>query len=234
MSQDADHCTTNSTLLPALLKTQGYKTHSIGKWDIGFARRECTATFRGFDTFYGYYCACEANYWTHDAAGGYPGNCAQPVFDLSNNTLNHIDTTYFPSNSNGTYNRELFSNEAVRLIRGHDASVPMYLYLAFMNVHDGCETPHDIAPPVPHNGAGKQAPLETVDMHYATTLNDTYKVSGAMYTQLDMGVAEVVAALKAQAMWQDTLFIFTSDNGGPLDHTTNYPLRGGKHTFFEG
>jgi len=53
MSQDTNHCTRNSTLLPALLKTIGYATHAIGKYDIGFAQKECSATFRGFDTFYG-------------------------------------------------------------------------------------------------------------------------------------------------------------------------------------
>ena len=35
-------------------------------------------------------------------------------------------------------------------------------------------------------------------------------------------------------MWDTTVLIFVSDNGGPLDHCTNEPLRGGKHTFFEG
>ena len=35
-------------------------------------------------------------------------------------------------------------------------------------------------------------------------------------------------------MWENTVTIFVSDNGGPLDHCTNSPLRGGKHTFLEG
>jgi arylsulfatase A-like enzyme len=35
-------------------------------------------------------------------------------------------------------------------------------------------------------------------------------------------------------LWENTVVTFASDNGGPLDHTTNYPLRGGKHTFWDG
>ena len=73
--------------------------------------------------------------------------------------------------------------------------------------------------------------MATVNL-YNTTQLDCYKVAGAMYTELDYGIAEVVDALKEKDMFD--LLIFVSDNGGPLDHTTNSPLRGGKHTFFEG
>lgn len=52
--------------------------------------------------------------------------------------------------------------------------------------------------------------------------------------ELDYGVSNVTDALMANGYWNNTVVIFVSDNGGPLDHTTNYPLRGGKHTFWEG
>jgi len=47
MSQDTDHCTTNSTALPQLLKPLGYKTHALGKWDVGFMQKRCSPTLRG-------------------------------------------------------------------------------------------------------------------------------------------------------------------------------------------
>ena len=53
MSQDLNHCTSNFTLLPALLKSQGHMTHAIGKYDIGFIERKCSPTYVGYDTFYG-------------------------------------------------------------------------------------------------------------------------------------------------------------------------------------
>ena len=127
---------------------------------------------------------------------------------------------------NGTYNRNLFSGEAARLIRRHGALFPddpMYMYLAFMNIHDGCG----------NLSIGKQAPLKTVEL-YSDTQLDTYKVSGAMITELDYGVAEALEALRDVGMYDNTLVVLVSDNGGPLDHATNAPLRGGKHTFFEG
>ena len=47
----------NFTLLPALLKQKGYATHAVGKWHLGYATTAYTPTFRGYDTFYGYYSA---------------------------------------------------------------------------------------------------------------------------------------------------------------------------------
>lgn len=220
MSEDTNHCTRNFTALPQML--DGYKRHALGKWDTGFLLEECTPTERGFDTFLGYYEACEADYWYHGASGGYPHTCpGQRPTDLANSTSKGIRGASLALN--GTYNTHVFGGEAVRLIEAHDPLSPMYMYLAFMNVHDGCE-----------GDLGKQAPLGTVHAHYNHTSADTYKLSGAMYTEMDAAVGGVVAALKRQAMWENTVVVFVSDNGGPLDHCTNFPLRGGKHTFFEG
>ena len=45
---------------------------------------------------------------------------------------------------------------------------------------------------------------------YNTTVLDTYKVAGAMYTELDSGIETVIAALKAKKMWDNTVLIFVS------------------------
>ena len=91
---------------------------------------------------------------------------------------------------------------------------PVHLISLVIKVHDGCAEPKG-----PFFDLGKQAPLSTVEL-YNTTISDTYKVAGAMYTELDFGIEKVVNALKKKGMWQDTLLIFVSDNGGPLDHCT--------------
>lgn len=240
MNQDPDHCTTNFTALPEMLKPLGYKTHALGKWDVGFMQKKCSATYRGFDTFFGYYAACQADYWYHGASGGYPNG--QPTCRLpGNRTFKPGWPTDFANSSgaelqpaaralNGTYNTRLLADEAVRLVTAHDTSSPFYMYLAFMAVHDGCADPR---PGNPFQNLMKQAPAATVEL-YNRTKADTYKVAGAMYTELDSGIQRVIDALKAKAMWENTVLIFASDNGGPLDHCTNAPLRGGKHTFFEG
>ena len=165
MARDTEHCTYNFTALPQMLKPLGYKTHALGKWDVGFMEKNCSATERGYDTFYGYYDACQADYWYHGVSGGYPSKqagCTNPAIpngpvDLSNNTASRIAPA---ADVNGTYNRKLFSDEAVRLIHAHaqlnreeeeaycqksgateqqgPVLSPFYMYLAFMNIHDGC------------------------------------------------------------------------------------------------
>ena len=49
---DGMHCVTPTVpLLPALLKAEGFATHALGKWDVGYVQRHCLPTTRGFDTF---------------------------------------------------------------------------------------------------------------------------------------------------------------------------------------
>ena len=59
-----------------------------------------------------------------------------------------------------------------------------------------------------------------------------------MVNLLDGIIGELVDKLKAKGLWENTLVIATADNGGTYllaeSGSTNYPLRGGKYTFFEG
>lgn len=130
-----------------------------------------------------------------------------------------------PVDLNGTYSSRAFAARARTLIAAHPKAEPLYMYIAPQNVHLGC-------------GANKktqgiQAPYETVK-RYPTVVLDAWKVQSAVTTELDYVVGNVTEALQQAGLWQNTLVIFASDNGGPLDHTTNYPLRGGKHTFWDG
>ena len=220
MATDNDHTTVGFTIFPELLRGAGYRTHALGKYDVGFMVRNATATYRGFDDFYGYYQACNADYWFHTA----PGPC-QPYNVSIQDWSDNAGTTIGPPRpaDNGTYNRELLSARARSVIEAHDPSTPMFMYLAFQNVHEGCNAaaPGSVK-------YGMQAPLAAIERFYNTTQLDTYKVMGGMLSELDDGVADVVDALTARGMLDDTLVVFVSDNGGPLEHSTNAPLRGGK------
>ena len=46
------------------LRDLGYATHMVGKWNLGFCNWRYTPTYRGFQSFYGYYNAAE-DYYTH-------------------------------------------------------------------------------------------------------------------------------------------------------------------------
>jgi len=138
------------------------------------------------------------------------------------------------------YVTTLFGDEAVRVIEKQDATKPFFLYFA------------SLAPHAPY-----QAPKAEED-EYASTIQDpTRRTYAAMITSLDDQVGRIVAALEQRSLRENTLIIFSSDNGGPRSavvasgaHSkeereaggvkqeslpaSNGELRGGKGSLYEG
>lgn len=94
-----DQHISNFTTLAGLLSNQlGYRTHAIGKWDVGFVVEETTATFKGFDTFFGYYKACNDDLFHHTTSAecsNLPGS-REPVVDMSRAKVVSATTTFPP------------------------------------------------------------------------------------------------------------------------------------------
>ena len=115
------------------------------------------------------------------------------------------------------YSTELLGAEAVRIIEGHDVSKPLFLYVPF-------NAPH--------------TPLEVPDAYlkeYKDIKEQKRRTYAAMVTCEDAQIGRIVAALEKRGMMQNTLLVFSSDNGGPLTcGANNGPLRGGKGTLYEG
>lgn len=115
------------------------------------------------------------------------------------------------------YSTHLLGREAVRLVEAHDRSRPLFLYVAFNAVH----APHQ----VPERYKAPYAHLEEPRRTYA-----------GMLAALDEAVGQIVAAVDRKGIRKETLFLFSSDNGGPSPGrvTSNGPLRGAKATLYEG
>ncbi len=93
---------------------------------------------------------------------------------------------------------------------------PFLVYLAFNAVHAPLQAPAD----------------EIAKFNTGTTERNTLL---AMGKRMDDAIGNVVATLKREGVWDNTLLFFISDNGGPLAQTAdNTPLRGGKHQDYEG
>ena len=228
MSNDGHHCVHPSfVMLPQLFKNNGYRTHATGKWDVGYVEKHCTPTYRGFETFLGYYTACTSDYWYHGAPGGNETASTCGGVDFHDSTTRNIQGAAMSGKHsfNNTYDAHIFTNRAVQVIQEHNTSEPLYLYVAYHNVHDACQADRFLL--------GLNAPLETVE-RYPTTMLDTWKTQAAMTTELDYGVGNITQALKDRHMWNNSVLVLISDNGGPLDHSSNFPLRAGKGSEFEG
>jgi arylsulfatase A-like enzyme len=115
------------------------------------------------------------------------------------------------------YSTHLLAQEACRLIRAKHPDKPLFLYLPFNAVHGPYQVPERYCAPY--------AKLQGVRRTYA-----------GMVAALDEAVGQVLAALDEKGLRQNTLVIFSSDNGGPAPGkvTSNGPLRAGKGTLYEG
>lgn len=121
-----------------------------------------------------------------------------------------------PSKDEG-YSTHLIAREACRIIREKQPDKPLFLYLPFNAVH------------APH-----QVPPEYCEPY--TNLKGVRRTYAGMVAAMDEGVGQVLAALDDMKIRDNTLIIFSSDNGGPSPGkvTSNKPLRAGKGTIYEG
>ena len=202
----------DEVFIPQYLKAQGYSTHAIGKWHLGFYAKEFTPTYRGFDSFYGYYNG-KGDYWDHSDESKYWG------LDLHHD-LDPVYTQW------GNYSTEMYTAEAESRIRNHDSSAPLFLYLAYQAVHSA--NSHD---PI-------QAPKSWINKFKHIKSKERRKFA-AVTAYMDYGVGRVYKALEEKGILNDTVIVFTTDNGGPANgfnqnYASNWPLRGVKRTMWEG
>jgi len=142
-------------------------------------------------------------------------------------TVNHDEGYDFRNDlevdrsAEGNYSTELYGARAAQIIRAHNQEQPLFLYLPFQAVHGPLQVPQRY----------EELYEDVPDSHRQTYLG--------MVTAMDDAVGEVVAALKETDMFENTVIVFLSDNGGPTGSggghaANNWPLRGSKGTLWEG
>jgi arylsulfatase A-like enzyme len=189
--------------LPQLLKNSGYATALVGKWHLGY-KPEHSPNAHGFDYFFGLKSGYH-DYYTHNGGDGQP--------DLWENDR--------PVEREG-YTTDLVTERAVRFIEEH-AREPFFIDIAFNAPHwpyqppgAPSEAPGNARHVMPHEpGAGSRADYV------------------AMVEHLDRSVGEVLATLERLQLADDTIVIFTNDNGGEW-LSSGEPLNGRKWQVWEG
>ena len=196
------------TSLPALLKKNGYATALIGKWHLGF-RPPFLPNAHGFDEFFGFLGGAH-DYYGHQRPDG--------STDLYENTR--------PVETPTTYLTDEITQRAVRFIDRH-AAEPFFLEVAYNAVHWPFQPPDLVAsdPRRTRNGPLRQMP----DDPSPATRRDYVQ----MLERADQGVGTVLAALDRNNLAQNTLVVFTNDNGGEW-LSRNAPLSHRKATLWEG
>ena len=197
--------TLDTPLLSEKLRAAGYRTHAVGKWHLGFCRRAFTPTERGFQSFLGFWTGSE-DYYSHWR------RLEEGVSGLDFRQNMSLAREFV-----GRYSSEVFSAEAARVIDTHPTDRPLFLYLAFQSVH-----------------APLQVPRRYWNL-YPGVHDRSRRTFLGMVSALDDAVLRVEQSLRRAGLYDNTVIIFTSDNGGQvMAGGNNYPLRGNKVTLWEG
>ena len=191
--------------LPELLKPAGYDTAIVGKWHLGL-KSPNLPNDRGFDRFEGFLGDMMQSYYSHRRDGM--------------NFMRHNGETIDPKG----HASDLFTQWACDYLRGRKAAGhavrPFFLYLAYNAPHFPVQPPEDYLAKVLKREPG---------------IDKTRALLVALIEHMDDGIGKVVAAIKDSGLADNTLVVFTSDNGGDLGCAAdNGPLRSGKGTIYEG
>lgn len=192
--------------LPSLLREAGYATALVGKWHLGYPP-SFGPLRSGYDEFYGIM-AGGVDYFSHCSGKG--------DHDLFLGEQEHHEVGYLT---------DLLSQRAVDYVqRRADAAragQPFFLSLHYTAPHWPWETRDD---------AHLAEQVKDNLFHLDGGNVETYR---RMIHHMDEGIGALVAALRAQGLLEDTLIVFTSDNGGER-FSDNWPLVGGKMDLTEG
>ena len=193
--------------LPSLLRDSGYATHLVGKWHLGELPDFCPLK-SGFDHFWGIR-GGGVDYFTH----AYNGKG-----DLWDGGTNIEETGYLT---------DLLTDRAIATIEGQiEDDAPFFMFLSYTAPHWPWEGPDDEAESDRLAATGNPKAI----FHWDGGTLATY---AAMMKSLDDNVGRVLDALDKQGLAENTIVVFTSDNGGER-FSDIFPFTGRKTELLEG
>jgi len=220
----------DDTTVAELLKKAGYTTALIGKWGLGEAGSTGIPTRKGFDYFFGYLNQIRA----HNSYPDYLWRNEEKV--PLDNEIEIIQDTYARgigsvARNKKTHSHDLFTKEAINFIENNKDS-SFFLYLAYTIPHANNEG-------IPMGQIGMEVP--DLGIYKDKDWPEAQKAHAAMITYLDKDVGALLAKVRSLGIDQQTLVIFTSDNGphaeggaNPDFFDSNGSLNGMKRDLYEG
>lgn len=217
------------------LRDLGYYTVAMGKWHLGASHEFEMPLQRGFDKFFGLL-EGEMNYFTYEIGincnhdnpvhpDKYPGVWGTNCFINNGYCLLEDNAMALDYQDGGVYFTELLAQKTVDVIHAADPEKPLFLYYTPTAPHSPLLVPEhykDRCPGVETNNTDLLVP-------------EGRMLICAMVAALDDAVFNITQALKDKGMWEDTLVVYYSDNGGVASlGSVNGQFRGQKGTFFEG
>jgi arylsulfatase A-like enzyme len=237
----------SSITIAEVLQNAGYATGAFGKWGLGAPGSVGVPHRQGFDQFYGYIGQRRAHfYWpeflfksNRDSLWRVP---------LSGNEVQDTSTPDFPHPGagpplrRGTYSHDAIMEQALSFVdEQSQRDPPFFAYLPVTIPHASISVPEDALAPY-LNADGNSVFEETPFPGGHYTAQPTPKAAyAAMVSRLDQGVGRLLDRLESRGVAENTLVLFTSDNGphgeggyDPSYFNSNGALRGLKRDLYEG
>jgi arylsulfatase len=210
--------------IATILKGAGYGTGMIGKWGLGAPHTDGIPNRQGFDFFCGYNCQRQAHtyypvhLWLNEERL-YLGNDTVAPHARLEEGVDPLDPANYAPYELTSYAPDVMFENMISFVE-QQGQAPFFFYWAS---------------PIPHMPL--QAPKRWVD-HYVEKFGDEEPYKGengyfpsryphatyaAMISYLDERVGELVKTLKEQGVYENTLIIFSSDNGPTFNGGTDSP-----------
>ena len=234
---DPDH-----VILPEIMKDNGYTTGMFGKWAGGYEGSCSTPDKRGIDEYYGYICQFQAHLY-------YPNFLNRYSKALSNTGVVRIvmdENIKYPMygpeyQKRSQYSADMIHEKAMEWLDQQDTKQPFFGIFTYTLPHAELVQPEDS---ILNEYKAKFDPDKVYKGSEGSRYNaitHTHAQFAAMITRLDYYVGEVLKKLKEKGLDENTLVIFSSDNGpheeGGADPTffgRDGKLRGLKRQCHEG
>ena len=206
-----------------MFKENGYVTGMYGKWGLGSKNSQGAPEKKGFDNFLGYLSQSKAHKY-------YPDSLVEIINGKS------VDINI----PEGTYSHDLFMKKTLEFIRNNKDN-PFFLYLPFTIPHAVMEIPNEDLKYVDEDGNSIFEETPFAGKANYVPQDKPKAVYASMVTKLDKDVGRILDELAELGLEENTLVIFTSDNGPHMeggihyeDFDSNGPFSGFKRSLHEG
>lgn len=216
-------------IIPEMLKEEGYTNAMFGKWGLGLEGSSGSPEKRGWDEFIGHLHHIDAHFQQPDS-----------LDKIVNGRMVKIGTP------KGSYANEIFTDAAVDFIKASSKENPFFLYLSFTIPHAELGVPQKfLEDHLTPNKRSKYEPEEAwpAGRHYGEQ-KFPKAAYAAMVESMDSYVGEILMTLENQGYDENTIVIFTSDNGTHLEggrqqkdvdfFKSSGPYKGVKRDLYEG
>lgn len=233
---------TDHVIIPEIMKQEGYTTGMFGKWAGGYEGSASTPDKRGIDEYYGYVCQFQAHLYYPNFLNEY----SRSAGDTEVRRVVLEDNINHPMHGDGYKNRkqytaDLIHQKAMAWLDKQTADQPFLGIFTYTLPHAELAQPEDS---ILLAYKGKFCQEKTYGGDASSRYNPTqygHAEFAAMITRLDVQVGEILAKLKEKGLDENTIVIFTSDNGpheeggaDPAFFNRDGVLKGTKRSTHEG